>query len=164
MKIKLKILASLAFAFLLTAFVSNTDLIAGTPYINRPFLAELRNKPFVFFQRTKDYLASLSGGKKGVENYQKERVQEYVTQQWRMAPTPPGGRAQPGGGNQQSPIAPPTRPEEFSAQGYSETAKDVYQKKDEPAKVIYVHVGADAKFEKRTIEEDGRQVEAWVPL
>jgi len=160
MKIKLKILASLAFAFLLTAFVSNTVFIAGTPYINRPFLAELRNKPFVFFQRTKDYLASLSGGKKGVENYQKERVQEYVTQQWRMAPTPSGGGTQPG----QSPIAPPTRPEEFAAQGYAETAKDVYQKKDEPAKVIYVHVGADAKFEKRTIEENGQQIEAWVPL
>ena len=152
MKRKFKILLTLFVAFATTSIASNTVFIAGTPYINKPFLAELRSSPGVFFQRTGDYLASLRYGKKGVENYQKQRVEEYVTQTWKMSPTG------------SPPLSKPTRPEEYAAQGYTEAAKDVYGKKEESTKTIYVYIGADAKFEKKMIDVGGRQMEAWVPL
>lgn len=163
MKIKLKILMSLVLAFVATSLVSNTVFIAGTPYVNQPFIAELRNSPVVFAKRTSDYVASMRNGRQGVEKYQQERVQEYVAQnqsQQSSTVTNPLTPTQA----PQSPLPPPTRQEDFIAQGYSETAKDVYHKNDESSKTLYIHIGADAKFEKRMIDIDGQQVEAWIPL
>ncbi|MFO0704107.1 MAG: hypothetical protein U0525_05295 [Patescibacteria group bacterium] len=145
MKIKIKILASLLIAFTLTSVFSNTVFIAGTPYINKPFLAELINSPGVFFNRTKDYIASMRGGQKGVEEYQQKRVQEYQA-------------------NSKTPLPSPVRKEEYVAQGYKETGKGVYQKSDKESKTIYVNISADTKFEKRQMNLDGKIVDVWTPL
>ena len=145
MKLKFKILLSLILAFTLTSLFSNPVFIAGTPYINKPFLAELINSPGVFFNRTKDYIASMRGGQKGVEEYQQKRVREYQA-------------------NSKNPLPTPVKKEEFAAQGYKESASNVYTKKEPEAKTVIINVGADAKFRSEKIDFGGEVVDAWVPL
>ena len=161
MKPKLKILTALIIAFFATSVASNTVFIAGTPYINEPFLAELQNSPGVFLQRTTDYVASITLGRDGLTAYQQQRVGEYAASGNQNT-----GSSQAGlpldMGEDSSALPPPTRPEEFVAQGYTETATDIYQKTNTTQKTMYIHVGADAQFEKRMITLDGQEVEVWV--
>ncbi len=143
---KFKIISVLILAFVASSLLSNTIFIAGTPTINEPFIAELRNSPGIFFTRTGEYFASIRMGKQGVEEYQKRRNEEYV------AKTNPG-------------FTPPeAKKEALVADGYHESSPGVYQKTDEAVKTLYINISADAKFEKRMITIDGQQVEALIQL
>lgn len=148
MKLKLKILLTLVVAFLISSVASDTVFIAGTPYLNNPFIDEVASSPGVFFSRTSSYFASIGQGKSGVENYQQARVRDYQAAQ----------------SNESSSLPQPVRPEEFALQGYTQSAPQIYSKSNDAANTVYIYVSADAKFEKRMIEIGGEQVEAWIPL
>lgn len=167
MKKKLKIIIIIAVAFGMSALCSNTIFLAGTPYINKPFLAQLRNSPGLLFRNTQAYLASLTKGKDGVAEYQQERLAQYVADQ--SAQTAEGGSGSggsntPGSDASNFPLPPPQNPEEFRAQGYEEIGKDVYEKQNVSANTVEIYFGENAQFEKRTTQIDGHLVETWVPL
>jgi hypothetical protein len=141
--------------------MSNTVFIAGTPYINKPFLAEMRHKPTILFSRTRDYLMAFAGGKESVGEYQKRRFNEYTADAQNRSLDM---RYEDGGGSNLSLVPPPTRQEDFEVQGYRQTANGIYQKSDPENNTHYIWISAEIEFEKKTIDLNGEQVEAWVSL
>ena len=155
MKQKLKILLTIAASFCISSVASNTVFIAATPYVNKPFLAQVVRSPGVAFQSTRDYIAAIGKGREGVSEYQQERITQYVADE---------SANRTGTGSTQPVLPPPQNPEDFSARGYTKIGQDTYQRRDVSANTIEIYFGQNAKFEKRTIESNGQTVEAWVPL
>lgn len=160
---KFKILIIVLIALVMSALMSNTLFLAGTPYINKPFVAQLINQPGIFVKNMDEYVASLGKGREGIDAYQQEQVQEYVTQQQDAEPqqqAPAGSPQAPA----QNPLPPPRSADDYRAQGYSEIGKDVYQKQDVSANTIELIFGENAQFEKKITQVDGKDVEVWRPL
>jgi hypothetical protein len=157
MKQKFKILLTIAASLCISSVASNTVFIAATPYVNKPFLAQVVRSPGVVFQSTRDYIAAIGKGREGVSEYQQARIAQYVADE-------SAGKTDTGTGATQAVLPPPQNPEDFRARGYTEIGQDTYQKRDVSANTIEIYFGKNAKFEKRTIVSDGQTVEAWVPL
>ena len=152
MRKKLKILIIMTVALGASSLMSNTVFIAATPYINKPFLAQVVRSPGVVIQNTRDYIASIGQGKQGVQQYQQQRIESYIAEQ------SSGGEAT----GSLAALPPPRGQDDFEARGYAQTAQGVYAKQDVSANTIEFYFNEDARFEKRTVEVNGESVEAWV--
>jgi hypothetical protein len=155
MRRKLKILIIMTVALGMSSIASNTVFIAATPYVNKPFLSQVIRSPGVAFQSTRDYIAAIGKGRAGVQEYQQQRVEQYVADQ-----------SQSGSGSfeSSSTLPPPKSTEDFSVRGYTTTGNGIYAKQNVAANSIEIYFSADAKFGKQTIQVNGQSVEAWVPL
>jgi len=155
MRRKLKILIIMIVALGMSSIASNTVFIAATPYVNKPFLTQMIRSPGVAFQSTRDYIAAIGKGRAGVQEYQQQRVEQYVADQ-----------SQSGSGAYESfsTLPPPKSSEDFGVRGYTTAGNGIYHKQNVAANTIEIYFSADAKFGKQTIQVDGQSVEAWVPL
>lgn len=156
MKKKLKILLTVMVSLVLSSLSANTIFLAGTPYINRPFLAELRSSPGRMISYTSSYIAALRDGRSGVTKYTQSRVTEYTAGQQSTGTIASGSTSQS--------LPPPERPEDFEAQGYTKIGNDTYTRENVSARTVEIYFGEDAQFEKRTLQTGEGTVEAWVPL
>lgn len=136
---------------------SNTVFLAGTPYINYGFIAQVRNSPRTVANSVSGYIASLRGGRDEVASFQQERLEQYVADQSEQGNT---NRA----GVENTTLPPPQNPEDFAARGYTQVAQDVYTKQHISANTVEIFIGENSRFEKRTLEVDGEQIETWIPL
>ncbi len=152
MRKKLKIIIIMTVALGISSIASNTVFIAATPYVNKPFLAQMARSPGLAFQSTRDYIAAIGKGRTGVESYQQQQVQSYIAKQ------------EAGASGANAALPPATSQEDFTARGYERTGNGIYAKENVAAGVIEIYFTEDAKFEKRTLQVNGESVEAWVPL
>jgi len=148
---KLKIIIIILIAVVTSLLVANTVFIAGTPYINRSLIAELRFNPTIIATNTTDYLASITKGKDGIRAYQQRRIDSYVAQ-----------RIDSQGSNNVLP--PPINPADFVARGFVPIARDTYEKINVSAKVVEMYYGSKSKFKQISAQFNGKDVEAWVAL
>lgn len=155
MRKKLKLIIIMTVALGISSIASNTVFIAATPYVNKPFLTQIIRSPGVAFQSTRDYIAAIGKGRAGVQEYQQQRVEQYVADQSKSAS---------GSFESTSSLPPPKSADDFGVRGYTTAGNGVYHKQNVAANTIEIYFSADAKFEKRTMQIDGQSVEAWVPL
>ena len=155
MRKKFKLIIIMTVALGISSIASNTVFIAATPYVNKPFLSELIRSPGVAFQSTRDYIAAIGKGRAGVQEYQQQRVEQYVADQ---------SKTSNGSFESASTLPPPKSSEDYTVRGYSSSGNGIYHKQNVAANTIEIYFSADAKFEKRTMQVNGQTVEAWVPL